>query len=86
MKKSLSEQYELSLATLKLSMPVIGGLLILAGVILASALKEVFWVGIIVAVTGVCVLLLFLIIRNYLLTKIAELKKQESENPENDRK
>lgn len=72
--KTLEEQYILSYNLLKVVMPLASIIFLIAGVVLAIALKEVWWVGLIlIGISGVT-LVEFIFIRKYLLNKINQLK------------
>ena len=67
---SLLEQYELSLKTTSVSMPLGAIILIVGGIIAAIKYSKVFWVGIILGALGLLVIVMFVFIRKYLLKKI----------------
>ncbi len=73
--KSLSEQYIFSYNLLKVVMPLLSLVWILAGIVLSISLKEVFWVGLILIGVGGLTILEFIFIRKFLLNKINQLKE-----------
>ena len=77
---SLLDQYELSLKTTSISMPLGAIIFIVGGIIACIKYSQIFWVGIILGVLGVIEIVMFVFIRRYLLKKIAELKQQEQNN------
>ncbi|MDE6407544.1 MAG: hypothetical protein K2K48_01495 [Anaeroplasmataceae bacterium] len=77
--KTLEDQYNFSCQILSVFMPILSAVLTTAGVVLAFALKEVFWVGLILIAIGILVLIEFVFIRKYLLKKM----KFFEENREN---
>lgn len=73
--KTLLEQYIFSYNLLKVAMPLLSVGWILAGIVLAISLKEVFWVGLILIGVGGLTILEFIFIRKFLLNKINQLKE-----------
>ena len=76
--KTLEDQYILSYNLLKVVMPLASIVFFIAGVVLAIALKEVWWCGLILIGIGGLTLVEFIFIRKYLLKKIDQLKSNES--------
>lgn len=73
--KTLLEQYIFSYNLLKAVMPLLSLVFIVAGIVLAISLKEVFWVGLILIGVGGLTILEFILIRKFLLNKINQLKE-----------
>lgn len=73
--KTLLEQYIFSYNLLKVVMPLLSVVLIVAGIVLAISLKEVFWVRLILVGVGGLTILEFIFIRKFLLNKINQLKE-----------
>ncbi len=73
--KTLSEQYIFSYNLLKVVMPLLSLVWILAGIVLSISLKEVFWVGLILIGVGGLTILEFIFIRKFLLNKINQSKE-----------
>ncbi|MDE7213249.1 MAG: hypothetical protein K2N42_01560, partial [Anaeroplasmataceae bacterium] len=76
--KTLEDQYILSYNLLKVVMPLASIIFLITGVVLAIALKEVWWGGLILIGIGGLTLVEFIFIRKYLLKKIDQLKSNES--------
>lgn len=77
---TLLEQYELSLKSISIGMPLGAIIFIAAGIIFGIKYSQVFWIGIILGALGLLDIVMFVFIRRYILKRITELKQQEQNN------
>lgn len=77
---SLSEQYEFSLKTISIGMPLCAIILVVAGIVCCIMEQVATWVGILLISLGVLVVAMYIFMRKYMLKRIDELKQQEQNN------
>ena len=82
MKKTytLLEQYEFSLKTISLSMPLVAVVLAVVGIVVCIVRPAITWVGILFIGLGVVTVAMYLFLRWYMLKRINELEQQEQNN------
>ncbi len=76
----LLEQYKFSLKTIRVSMPISAVILFIFGIVMSIVYSPVYWVGIIVSSIGIVVLVMFFIIKNYLVKQINYMEKEKNDN------
>ncbi len=72
----LKKQYEFSLKTLSVTMPISSIAFVIMGIVFSVKFSQIVWVGIIVISTGILILGLYFVLRAYIKKKIAQLEKQ----------
>lgn len=79
--KALSEQYEASLKSLTVSMPLSAVLFVIAGIWqLIKYIDSIFWISFIFFGIAAIVIVMYFILRKYLRRKIAESKEWEKQH------
>ncbi len=76
----LLEQYKFSLKTIKVTMPIMSLVWFIFAVVVWIFYSAIYWVGIIFAAIGIVVLVMFFIIKNYLVKRINYLENEKNDN------
>ncbi len=76
----LLEQYKFSLKTIRVSMPIMSLVWFIFAIVVWIFYSAIYWVGIIVSSIGIVVLVMFFIIKNYLVKQINYMEKEKNDN------
>ncbi len=76
----LLEQYKFSLKTIRVSMPIMSLVWFIFAIVVWIFYSAIYWVGIIFAAIGIVVLVMFFIIKNYLVKQINYMEKEKNDN------
>ncbi len=73
----LKKQYEFSLKTLSVTMPIASIVFVIMGIVFCVKFSQIVWVGIIVISTGILILGLYFVLRAYIKRKIVQLNQKQ---------